>query len=99
MWALPGQRFSARGGHEGPGFQHVSRMEMVLTLRDDPGLLLDPDRAPDLGMLRRPLSDLEPRLSAGEWVCFGLRLDVPGGFGGSGGWAAASSRSSLASKS
>ena len=65
---FPGHRFSALGGHDGPGFQQASRMETVLTLRDESRLLREPDLAPDLGMLRRPRSDLEPRLSAGDLV-------------------------------
>eukprot|EP00959_Pyramimonas_sp_CCMP1952_P130364 2725925-Pyramimonas_sp.AAC.1 len=44
LWAPPGHLFSARGGHIGPGSQQAPRMEIVLTLRDDP----EPDRSADL---------------------------------------------------
>ena len=62
-WAFPGHLFSARGGHIGPGFQQASRMEIVLTLRDDP----EPDRAPDLWI--RGLA----RLEAGDRASLGLK--------------------------
>ena len=63
LCAFPGHRFSAVGGQFGPGSQHATRTEIVLMLRED---CRDPDRAPDLGGLARPLSDLEPRLPAGD---------------------------------
>ena len=77
---IPGHLFSAWGGHSGPGSQHATRMDMVLMLRDDPprdGLFLDDDRAPDFGSLGLPLSDLEPRLSAGDRGSLGLTGEAP----------------------
>ena len=94
LCAFPGHLFSAVGGQVGPGAQHSTRTEMVLTLRDEPGLCLDPDRAPDLGILGRPLSDLEPRLPAGDCVPRG-----PVAACGTDGFAAASSRSSRSTNS
>ena len=87
LCAFPGHLFSAVGGQLGPGFQHPTRMEIVLMLRED---CRDPDRAPDLGGLARPLSDLEPRLPDG---------DCPTAARGSDGCAAASSRSSRSTSS
>ena len=90
LCAFPGHLFSAVGGQLGPGAQHPTRTEMVLILRDEPGLCLDPDRAPDLGILARPLSDLEPRLPDGD-LSIAAR--------GSDGCAAASSCSSRSTSS
>ena len=87
LCAFPGHLFSAVGGQLGPGAQHATRTEIVLMLRED---CRDPDRAPDLGGLARPLSDLEPRLPDG---------DCPTAACGANGCAAASSRSSRSTNS
>ena len=90
LCAFPGHLFSAVGGQFGPGAQHATRTEMVLMLREERGLCRDPDRAPDLGGLARPLSDLEPWLPDG---------DCPTAACGANGCAAASSRSSRSTNS
>ena len=89
LCAFPGHLFSAKGPQSGPWAQHPTRMEIVLRLRPEPMLCLDPERAPDLAILGLPLSDLEPLLGAGDCPAKGKSTG-----GGSDGWAVASSRSS-----
>ena len=93
LCAFPGHLFSAIVGQLGPGAQHPTRMEIVLVLRDERTLPRDPDLAPDLGILARPRSDLEPLLSTVDCLC-----PASAAVGGADGCAAASSRSSRSTR-